>query len=306
MAKEIIYLTAEGYKKLKDDLDHMRSVERPAISAAIAEARDKGDLSENAEYDAAREAQGLLEMRIAKLEETIANARVIDESKIDKSKVQILSRVTLLNHTNGKQMCYTIVSENEANLREGKLAIGTPIAKALLGKKKGDRGRGGSRRYDPLRDSGYFDLTLRFSCLAGAVLRGGPAVFAARGGGGVRPAAERAASGAADGRCGECPLRGERPRSSDTADAGSSALCAGLPDGRRSPHRTEARRLNGYEGRRCCHRSIRIVVRPCAGALTLLRCDGQPAGSATCGNAAAARYRLRSTKEIIRWRICRV
>ena len=139
MAKEIIYLTAEGYKKLKDDLDHMRSVERPAISAAIAEARDKGDLSENAEYDAAREAQGLLEMRIAKLEETIANARVIDESKIDKSKVQILSRVTLLNHTNGKQMCYTIVSENEANLREGKLAIGTPIAKALLGKKKGDR-----------------------------------------------------------------------------------------------------------------------------------------------------------------------
>ena len=138
MAKEIIYLTAEGYKKLKDDLDHMRSVERPAISAAIAEARDKGDLSENAEYDAAREAQGLLEMRIAKLEETIANARVIDESKIDKSKVQILSRVTLLNHTNGKQMCYTIVSENEANLREGKLAIGTPIAKALLGKKKGD------------------------------------------------------------------------------------------------------------------------------------------------------------------------
>ena len=111
MAKEIIYLTAEGYKKLKDDLDRMRSVERPAISAAIAEARDKGDLSENAEYDAAREAQGLLELRIAKLEDTIANARVIDESKIDKSKVQILSRVTLLNHTSGKQMCYTIVLE---------------------------------------------------------------------------------------------------------------------------------------------------------------------------------------------------
>ena len=171
MAKEIIYLTAEGYKKLKDDLDHMRSVERPAISAAIAEARDKGDLSENAEYDAAREAQGLLEMRIAKLEETIANARVIDESKIDKSKVQILSRVTLLNHTNGKQMCYTIVSENEANLREGKLAIGTPIAKALLGKKKGDRvDVEVPRRYDPLRNSGYFDLTLRFSRL----LRGRP------------------------------------------------------------------------------------------------------------------------------------
>ena len=138
MAKEIIYLTAEGYKKLKDELDHMRSVERPAISAAIAEARDKGDLSENAEYDAAREAQGLLEMRIAKLEDTIANARIIDESKIDKSKVQILSKVTLLNHNNGREVVYTIVSENEANLREGKLAIGTPIAKALLGKKTGD------------------------------------------------------------------------------------------------------------------------------------------------------------------------
>ena len=135
MAKEIIYLTAEGYKKLKDELDHMRSVERPAISAAIAEARDKGDLSENAEYDAAREAQGLLEMRIAKLEDT----RVIDESKIDRSKVQILSKVTLLNHNTKKQMVYTIVAEHEANLREGKLAIGTPIAKALLGHKKGDR-----------------------------------------------------------------------------------------------------------------------------------------------------------------------
>ena len=138
MAKEIIYLTAEGYKKLKEELDHMRSVERPAISAAIAEARDKGDLSENAEYDAAREAQGLLEMRIAKLEDTIANARVIDETKIDKSKVQILSRVTLLNHNNGKQVVYTIVAAHEANLREGKLAIGTPIAKALLGHRKGD------------------------------------------------------------------------------------------------------------------------------------------------------------------------
>ena len=126
MAKEIIYLTAEGYKKLKDELDHMRSVERPAISAAIAEARDKGDLSENAEYDAAREA-------------TIANARIIDESKVDKSKVQILSRVTLLNHNTGKEVIYTIVAEHEANLREGKLAIGTPIAKALLGHKKGDR-----------------------------------------------------------------------------------------------------------------------------------------------------------------------
>ena len=139
MAKETIYLTAEGYKKLKDELDHMRSVERPAISAAIAEARGKGDLSENAGYEAAREAQGLLEMRVAKLEDTIANARIIDESKIDKSKVQILSKVTLLNHNNNKQMTYTIVAEHEANLREGKLAIGTPIAKALLGHRKGDR-----------------------------------------------------------------------------------------------------------------------------------------------------------------------
>ena len=138
MAQEIIYLTAEGYKKLKDELDHLRSVERPAASAAIAEARDKGDLSENAEYDAAREAQGLLEMKIAQLEATLANSRIIDETKIDKSKVQILSKVTLLNHNNNRQVVYTIVAEHEANLREGKLAIGTPIAKALLGKKKGE------------------------------------------------------------------------------------------------------------------------------------------------------------------------
>ena len=117
----------------------MRSVERPAISAMIAEARDKGDLSENAEYDAAREAQGMLEMRIAKLGDTIANARVIDESKIDTSKVQILNKVTLKNHNTGKTVEYTLVSEKEANLKEGKLAISTPIAKALLGKKKGER-----------------------------------------------------------------------------------------------------------------------------------------------------------------------
>lgn len=135
---QINYLTAEGYKKLKDELDHMRSVERPAAAAAIAEARDKGDLSENAEYDAAREAQGLLEMRIAQLEATLNNSRVIDESLISKDKVQILSKVKLLNHNNKREVEYTIVSENEANLREGKLAIGTPIAKALLGKKKGE------------------------------------------------------------------------------------------------------------------------------------------------------------------------
>ena len=135
----ITYMTREGYKKKMDEIAYLETVKRPEISRAIAEARDKGDLSENAEYDAAREAQGLLEMRIAKMEDTIANARIIDESKVDKSKVQILSRVTLLNHNTGKEVIYTIVAEHEANLREGKLAIGTPIAKALLGHKKGDR-----------------------------------------------------------------------------------------------------------------------------------------------------------------------
>ena len=139
MASNIVYLTEAGLQKLKDELDHLRSVERPAISAAIAEARDKGDLSENAEYDAAKEAQGMLEMRIAKLEDTVANARVIDESRIDTNTVQILNRVKMKNMTTGKIVEYTLVSENEANLKEGKLAIGTPIAKALLGRKKGDR-----------------------------------------------------------------------------------------------------------------------------------------------------------------------
>jgi len=138
MASNIVYLTEAGLQKLKAELEHLRSVERPAISAAIAEARDKGDLSENAEYDAAKEAQGMLEMRIAKLEDTVANARVIDESRIDTSSVQILNRVKLKNITTGKIVEYTLVSENEANLKEGKLSIGTPIAKALLGKKKGE------------------------------------------------------------------------------------------------------------------------------------------------------------------------
>ena len=138
MASNIVYLTEAGLQKLKDELDHLRSVERPAISAAIAEARDKGDLSENAEYDAAKEAQGMLEMRIAKLEDTVANARVIDESRIDTNTVQILNRVKMKNMTTGKIVEYTLVSENEANLKEGKLAIGTPIAQALLGKKMGE------------------------------------------------------------------------------------------------------------------------------------------------------------------------
>ena len=118
MASNIVYLTEAGLQKLKDELDHLRSVERPAISAAIAEARDKGDLSENAEYDAAKEAQGMLEMRIAKLEDTVANARVIDESRIDTNTVQILNRVKMKNMTTGKIVEYTLVSENEANLRK--------------------------------------------------------------------------------------------------------------------------------------------------------------------------------------------
>lgn len=138
MASNIIYLTEQGYQKLKEELEQLRSVERPAISAMIAEARDKGDLSENAEYDAAKEAQGLLEMRIAKMEAELASARIIDESKIKTSSIAILNKVKLKNHTTGKQVEYTLVSEAEANLKEGKLAIGTPIAKALLGKKKGD------------------------------------------------------------------------------------------------------------------------------------------------------------------------
>jgi transcription elongation factor GreA len=135
---KVSYVTEEGLQKMRDELKHLKSVERPSISRQIAEARDKGDLSENAEYDAAKEAQGLLELRISKLEDAISNARVIDESKIDLSKVQILNKVTILNKKTNAKMVYTIVSDNEANLREGKLSINTPIAKALLGKKVGD------------------------------------------------------------------------------------------------------------------------------------------------------------------------
>ena len=138
MSANIIYLTENGYNKLKQDLDQLRSVERPSISAQIAEARDKGDLSENAEYDAAKEAQGLLEMRIARLESEMANARILDQSKITTDKVQILNRVKLLNHNTNKEVEYLIVSGSEANLKEGKLSIDTPIAKAILGKKQGD------------------------------------------------------------------------------------------------------------------------------------------------------------------------
>lgn len=134
----IVYLTESGYNKLKEELDHLRSVERPAIAAQIAEARDKGDLSENAEYDAAKEAQGMLEMKIAKLEATFAAARIIDPSQLDNKNVQVLSKVKIKNLGTGKIMEYTIVSEREASLKEGKLSIGTPIAQALLGKSTGD------------------------------------------------------------------------------------------------------------------------------------------------------------------------
>ena len=139
MASKVVHLTEAGLQKIKSELEHLRSVERPAISAAIAEARDKGDLSENAEYDAAKEAQGMLEMRIAKLEEMVANARVLDESRIDTSSEQIQNRVTLKNMKTAKTVENTHLSESEANLKEGKLAIGTPIAQALLGHKKGDK-----------------------------------------------------------------------------------------------------------------------------------------------------------------------
>ena len=134
----ISYMTEEGLKKLKENIDHLISVERPAISKMIAEARDKGDLSENAEYDAAKEAQGLLEMKIAKLQEALSKTRLIDKSKIDYSKVQILSKVRIKNTTNNAILEYTIVAETEADLKARKMSINTPIAKALLGKKEGD------------------------------------------------------------------------------------------------------------------------------------------------------------------------
>jgi transcription elongation factor GreA len=134
----VTYYTAEGLQKLKDELHHMKTVQRPSISDQIAEARDKGDLSENAEYDAAKEAQGLLEMKISKMEGIIANARIIDESSIDASKVFILSKVTIKNILNGMEMQYTLVAENEADLKAKKISIDSPIGKGVLGKEKGD------------------------------------------------------------------------------------------------------------------------------------------------------------------------
>ena len=131
-------MSEEGYKKLVAELKELETVQRPKISAAIAEARDKGDLSENAEYDAAKEAQGLLEMKINQLKAVISDAKIIDTSKLKTDSVQILSHVKRKNPKNGMQMAYTIVSESEANLKEGKISVNTPIAQGLLGKKVGD------------------------------------------------------------------------------------------------------------------------------------------------------------------------
>ncbi len=131
---DIRYYTEEGLKNLKKELEHLLSVERPGISKQIAEARDKGDLSENAEYSAAKEAQGLLELKISKLQETIRNARIIDQSKIDNSRVLLLSKVKLLNLKNKATMTYTLVPENESDIRKGKISVHSPIAKGLLGK----------------------------------------------------------------------------------------------------------------------------------------------------------------------------
>ena len=135
---ELVYYTEEGLQKLKADLDYLKSVERPNVARQIADARDKGDLSENAEYDAAKEAQGLLEARIAKMEAELAKARILDESQIDTSKVLIMSKVTIKNSVNGAKMTYTIVPESEADLKAKKISISSPIAKGLLGKKVGD------------------------------------------------------------------------------------------------------------------------------------------------------------------------
>jgi len=135
---DIVYVTDDGLQKMKEELDQLRNKERPGISRQIAEARDKGDLSENAEYSAAKEAQGMLEMKIAKLEDQIARSRVIDGSKIDTSSIKILNKVKILNKATGTTMEYQLVPENEANLKEGKIAASSPIAQGIMGKKVGD------------------------------------------------------------------------------------------------------------------------------------------------------------------------
>ena len=136
---EIKYYTQEGLQKMREDLDHLVMVERPSISKQIAEARDKGDLSENAEYSAAKEAQSMLELKISKLQDVLSNARLIDESKLDNSKVLIFSTVKLKNSQNGNVVTYTLVPENEANVKEGKISISSPISKGLLGKHIGQK-----------------------------------------------------------------------------------------------------------------------------------------------------------------------
>jgi transcription elongation factor GreA len=136
---QIAYYTEEGLQKLKDELKHLESVERPNITKAIVEARDKGDLSENAEYDAAREAQALLELKIGKLKAVIADARIIDPNQIDLSKVSILSKVKIKNLKNNAEMTYTLVAENEADLKQSKISVDSPIGKGLMGKKVGEK-----------------------------------------------------------------------------------------------------------------------------------------------------------------------
>ncbi len=139
--EKVSYYTEEGYNKLKDELNTLKTKGRTDISKQIAEARDKGDLSENAEYDAAKDAQGHLEARISKLEVVVGNARIIDESTIDTSKVSILSKVTIKNVKNGAQVTYTLVAEEEADLKQSKISVDSPIGKGLLGKKPGEKAK---------------------------------------------------------------------------------------------------------------------------------------------------------------------
>ena len=134
----VSYMTEDGFKRLKEEISQLETVQRPAISKQIADARDKGDLSENAEYDAAKEAQGLLEAKISQLKTLLANARLINEDAIGTDKVQILNRVTIRNTKNNQKMTYLLVAESEANLKENKIAVNTPVAQGLLGKKVGD------------------------------------------------------------------------------------------------------------------------------------------------------------------------
>lgn len=135
---KVSYYTEEGFQKLRNELNYLKDVERPKASNAIGEARDKGDLSENAEYDAAKEAQALLELRISRMEETVANARIIDETQFDNSKILIHSNVVIKNQANGKEMSYKLVAQSEADLRTGKISVDSPIGKGLLGKEVGD------------------------------------------------------------------------------------------------------------------------------------------------------------------------